>query len=325
MSSGSGDASRRCRVLTLSVCEEPPEDLVGEPSRQGPNGFGLGDALLHAVLEAVTSESSPELGHRNAVQGGIDLSVATPVEPVADVVGRPHRDRRGAVVTGKGGLGAETGHIGSLTQDLGRGERPAAVEGQEVPGQRTDSFGHGALELVDAPGVGLDAGHELGGQGSDQLVPAGELGARTVQDAEPVEGPGGDVTPEPEFVEMPAQAVLVPGPLGHQVLPVVQEQPEEPLLVVEAGHGKLVLSEGGSGHSQGVDRVGLAPIAPRAPGQPHEPGWHPHDVLPGSEEVGFQASGQVPTALDGPGPLLELLAEAKGAPMQATPWWAATL
>ncbi len=160
-----------------------------------------------------------------------------------------------------------------------------------MPDEWPHPLGDGVLELVDAPGVGLDGGDEFA----------------AVQHAESVKGALGDLGPDPELVEMPARSVLV-----HQVRSVVEEQADLPRPAGEEREGEAVRSEGRPGRRQGVDGVGLAPVSPSAAGRAPEHERDPQHRLAGTPEVGFQASGPVPAVLDGPGPSVEPVGAVKG-------------
>jgi hypothetical protein len=78
---------------------EATVDLVGDAPAQRPEGLGLGIACSGSTLQVVTTGTiQPQLGDGDAVQRGVELPVATPVQPMALVVARPDRDRRGPVV-----------------------------------------------------------------------------------------------------------------------------------------------------------------------------------------------------------------------------------
>ena len=87
-----------------------------------------------------------------------------------------------------------------------------------------------------------------------------------------------------ELVQVPAQPVLDPGPLGNEIVAVVDQQPDLPLGAVEP-RGRQVLPESCPGNRKGVDRIALAGLARRAPGAGHELGWHAHHGLTGPDQI----------------------------------------
>ena len=71
------------------------------------------------------------LGDGDSVQRQVELPVAGGAETMALLVGRPHRQRGGAVVARVGVLGAEPPHVGGLANQLGRSEHPTASKRQQ--------------------------------------------------------------------------------------------------------------------------------------------------------------------------------------------------
>jgi hypothetical protein len=104
-------------------------------------------------------------------------------------------------------------------------------------------------------------------------------------------------------MQVPAQPIDHPGPLGDQVVAVVDQQLELAGGAVQPGGGQLGFPQRRPRHRQRVDRIRLAVGAGGGPGMGHELGWDPHDVLAGAEQVPLQPPGQVPAVLDRPAPL----------------------
>jgi hypothetical protein len=69
------------------------------------------------------------------------------------------------------------------------------------------------------------------------------------------------------------------------------------------GSGQMRFTQGSAGHSERVDRVGLAADSDRLASSGHQPGWHPDHALTGGQQIAFQPAGDVPAVLDRPGPL----------------------
>ena len=57
---------------------------------------------------------------------------------------------------------------------------------------------------------------------------------------------------------MPAQAVLVRRPVGHEVVAVVDEEADVAVGPIEHGDRQVGLAEGGPGDREGIDRIPLA-------------------------------------------------------------------
>jgi hypothetical protein len=104
-------------------------------------------------------------------------------------------------------------------------------------------------------------------------------------------------------MEMPAQPIDDAGPLGDQVVAVVDQQPDLPGGTVQPGHRQLRFPQRRPRHRQRVDRIGLAIGAAGGTGVGHELGRDPHDLLAGAEQVALEPARQVPAVLDRPAPL----------------------
>lgn len=90
------------------------------------------------------------------------------------------------------------------------------------------------------------------------------------------------------------------GALGQEVLAVIDQQSRDTGDLVEVGDWQIGLTGGGAGDRQGVDRIGLAVAAGGVARVGHELGRDPHDPLAGCEQVGLQATRQVPAVLHRP-------------------------
>ncbi|HET9457264.1 MAG TPA: hypothetical protein VFO78_07980 [Candidatus Limnocylindrales bacterium] len=161
-----------------------------------------------------------------------------------------------------------------------------------------------ALQVVDRAGQLADPGDELAGDPADRPGRRGEPILEAGQDDRSIEAAARRLAARVELVEVPAQAVLGPGPLGDEVLAVIDEEADLVIGSVE-GRDRQVLAEGGPGDGEGVDRVALAGLAARAAGAGHELGRDPDDGLVGDEQVGRETPTEVPAVLEGEGPFLE--------------------
>src|SRR5439155_5340252 len=161
-----------------------------------------------------------------------------------------------------------------------------------------------ALEVVDRRRQRPDPDDQLAGDPADRPGSIGQVPLEPGQDDRPVEAPDRRLRARLELVEMPAEAVLGPGALGHEVLAMVDQEADLAVGPIEGGD-REVLAEGRPGAGQGVDRVALARLPARAAGAGHQLGRHPDDRLAGDEQVGRQALAEVAAVLERPRPLGE--------------------
>src|SRR3989337_373943 len=113
------------------IVTHPAEDLVTDATTQRADGLGLRVAQGPSVLQVrLARPLALELGDGDPVERHVELTVARPAEAMALGVARPDRQRRAAVVTSEGGRRAEATDAGRLADELGRGQRTAAGEGQ---------------------------------------------------------------------------------------------------------------------------------------------------------------------------------------------------
>ena len=184
-------------------------------------------------------------------------------------------------------------------------ERAAAPERQERRSQRQAR--DLALQAVDDGRQLADAGDQLGAMRATVPVQVRERAraSRTNRRSRPA---GRGLLAGRELVEMPAETVLGPRALGHEVVAVVDEQAHLSLGAVEAGDRQVGLAQGGPGDREGIDGVALAGLATGAAGPGHELGRHADDRLARDEQVALQAAGEVAAVLEGPAPLAEALA-----------------
>jgi SAM-dependent methyltransferase/antitoxin (DNA-binding transcriptional repressor) of toxin-antitoxin stability system len=285
----------------LFVDQHSTVHLIAETATQGPDGLGLGITCHSALGQVLLPSAGPlELSDGNAVQGGVELTVATTAEPVADVVAGPDRQRRRAVVTREGGPMPEASHAGGLADELGRGERSAAGELEQAGREARGQGGDLALETVDALRGRADVAHQLAGQPRHRPRYLGEPPLEVVEHHAAVQAAGGRLRARHQLVKVPAQAVLGSGALADEVLAVVDQQAQLALGTVEHGDRQIRLAQRGPRHGGGVDRIALARLACRAAGTGHQLGRNPHHRLAGAQQVGLQASAQVAAVLERP-------------------------
>jgi hypothetical protein len=80
-------------------------------------------------------------GDGDAVDGGVDLAVGAAIEAVSVGSSRAGGDRCDAAGAGELGVGGEAIGAGDLTDELGRGQRPAAALGDEPRRDLGDQVG----------------------------------------------------------------------------------------------------------------------------------------------------------------------------------------
>ena len=121
------------------VGEEAAEDLVAQASAEGPVRLGRRVARPEPALQVGSAGTTePDLGDGDPVEGAVELAVAAPAQPMADLVPRPDRDRGRPGVAGEGRPRPEATDARRLADDLGSGERSAADELQERRSQGPD-------------------------------------------------------------------------------------------------------------------------------------------------------------------------------------------
>jgi len=181
----------------------------------------------------------------------------------------------------------------------------AAVSGPQPgmarsgPGALSDRPGDLLLQGVDLGPQGLGPPQELARDPHLHPAPAGQPLPDLPPPRAPHERRRRDRLEEPQLVQVPAKALVHAPPLGHQVLAVVDQEPELALGPAQAGAGEPRLLQDRPGHGQGVGGIRLAapPGAPAKGG--HHLRGHPHHLLPAPEEQALQVAGDVAAVLEG--------------------------
>src|SRR5215472_14835979 len=206
------------------VLPEAAVDLVGDPSLESANRLQLGVAGRSSTQEVVASRTGiPHLREGDPVQGGVDLAVATSVEPIA-LVARPDWDRCGAVVHREGGAGAEATNAGRLADELGGGDHAATLQGQQSRCQGGRSDLDLGVQLLDLGSEAPAASDELARQPRQHVRQWSELDIQRQQHVSSAEAPWRRLVAGVEFVEVPPEPVLVAGPFGDQGVAMIEEQ-----------------------------------------------------------------------------------------------------
>jgi hypothetical protein len=102
------------------IVDEGAIDDVRQPALESTYRLRAGVAGSNAALQIGDCVGiTLRLGHRDAMEGRMELAVADPGEPVTTLVARPHRKRSRAVVAGKGVAGGKATDTRGLADDLG--------------------------------------------------------------------------------------------------------------------------------------------------------------------------------------------------------------
>lgn len=135
---------------------------------------------------------------------------------------RPERGSTGEA--GKGDLVAEAVDAGSLADDDGRGQHPAARDLQQGGSQMSDEVAELAFEVVDLHGQLLAADKKLPRNPGHHVVEPFQLDEELTSDLLPPQAAAWNQEIWVEFMEMPADLLRDPRTLNHQVMAVVREQ-----------------------------------------------------------------------------------------------------
>jgi hypothetical protein len=113
-----------------------------------------------------------------------------------------------------------------------------------------------------------------------------------------IEGAAEGLEARVEVVEVPAQAHAVGGPLGHEVLAVVDQELQLAQPRVVGGRRQARLSQGCPSNREGVDRVWLSDRAGSLSLPRGHPGADPHHRFGGAEEKALEAAVDVAAVLE---------------------------
>jgi len=246
---------------------------------------------------------APGLGDGDAVDGGVELSVAGARQAMPFTVAGPHRQWRRAVVAGEGVLALEAADVGGLGDDLRRRQRADTDDCQQRRRQLPDTRGDLALECPLPHRQLANLSKHVGGDARHHSLQLSESGGDGVKVLVARQRPPGRVPRRVEFVEMPSQPVDAPGPLIDQVFSMIDKQPQLTSRPVELSGGQIRVAQRRPSHRQRVDRIRLAIGPRRVTSTGHQLRRHPHDPLPCPQQVGLQSPRQVPAVLHRPAPL----------------------
>src|SRR4051794_40318223 len=103
---------------------EQVPDAAGEGSLEASDGFAVGLAFgAFAFDVGLGLGVAARAGNGDAVDGGVELSVAAAVEAMAVGLARADRDRGDAAGPRELGVAGEALRAGDLADELGRGQR----------------------------------------------------------------------------------------------------------------------------------------------------------------------------------------------------------
>jgi hypothetical protein len=211
----------------MFVLPKPAVNLVGDSTPKGPDGFGLAVALADSLGDVVPTDAlEAHLGDGDPMQGNVELAIAATIEPKAVGTAGPNGDWCSAIVHGECGSRLEAPDAGDLTDQLGRGERSTALQGDETGGQLSGPSRDFALQVGDSKGQIPDSPQQLPGDLGNQAAVLGELFIQGLQDLGPIEDATLRGSPRREFVQMPTEPILNTGTLRHKVLTMVDQGPQ---------------------------------------------------------------------------------------------------
>src|ERR1700682_1863825 len=125
MSSGELSTSLGRKQMILP---HAPEDLIRDAPAECSDGFPFtvaGSSPMLDVIEATSAKS--DLGDCDAVQGRVQLAIATSVEAMTFMTSRPNRNGSAPVVHGKASWRFESGDARRLANELGSAEGATSV------------------------------------------------------------------------------------------------------------------------------------------------------------------------------------------------------
>ena len=127
------------------------------------------------------------MGEGDAVEGGVELSVAGAAEPVVGALRGGDGEGGGAVVSCVGVGGAEAVDAGGLADDLGGGQRAAAADREQRGRERADAGRDLLFKGSDLKCQLAAALDEFAGEPSDEIVCVCERGCQPLECAESCE------------------------------------------------------------------------------------------------------------------------------------------
>src|SRR5262245_55498435 len=132
---GAGEGSPMSSGCVCAGChraliqQHQPEHLVGEPTAQCTVSLAFGISRRQPVPEVVmASTRQADLAYGDAVQGSVDLSVATAVESMPLSLAGRRGNRSRAIVHGERCPRAEARDVSGLAQQLGCSQSSTTLE-----------------------------------------------------------------------------------------------------------------------------------------------------------------------------------------------------
>src|SRR5215212_9438824 len=108
-------------------------ELMREPALEDAEGLHAAVTVAATPVDEFSDLGvDPNLGQRDAANSGVQLAVPASRQAMAGVVGRPDRQRRGAVVPGVGVFGGEPVDARRLPDDLRGGQGGDTDDGEQV-------------------------------------------------------------------------------------------------------------------------------------------------------------------------------------------------
>src|SRR5258706_1523089 len=289
------------RGVSALVSQHELEDLVRQSATQGTICLPFGVAGGEATLEVVsTATRAPDLAHRDAVDGGVDLTVTPGVEAVPLLVAGRGRNGRSAVVHGEGSAGSEATHVGGLPDELGCRQDAAASERQEARRKRWHHARQLLLELANARAQLRGPSGQLSSQRGDDSRAALEQTLHSPDRRSPAQRSVGNLESSHEIVEQRLQSILYSSSLSDQVLAVVDKQPHFASVLLQMRLRQVGFTDRCAGNGEGINSVRLAAFAHTAPAFSGHMRWHPHHHFAGVQKISLQTPSHVAAVLDCP-------------------------
>lgn len=208
--------------------------IVGTSPFERSKSFLLGRSLFNVSgKERSCVGMRPGLSECDAVDRSVDLSVPGAAEAVPVGVAGPHRRRRSPVVTCECVSRSKQFDAGDFADQLGRGERPDAVDPSEVRSRRFGPSLEFLAQLVDVDGELADPLDEISGDPSNHGVERCEAAGGDAETLERGERTRIWVPGRIDLVQVPAKPVDVPCLLRYQVFSMIDQQPKLSGFVVE--------------------------------------------------------------------------------------------
>ena len=211
-------------------------------------------------------------------------------------------------MAGKGRLGFESVDSGGLADEFGRGQLPAARNSQQPRRHPTDTITDALGQRVDRFGKPGDVGQLVAGQLCDQTTLGGQPLTQQIAMLGHVQRAWLGCVCGIEFMNPPQQPINRRRALRHKMFTAINQKLELSRNFVVRRDGKVRFTQECPRHRQRIDGIRLTPSPCRCPGLGHQLRRDPHHLLAGRQQVTLQTRRQMPTILDRPHHIAQVLA-----------------